>query len=55
MDAKIETELTAIKAVVTAVENLEPPMRMRVLKAAEALLAPSQLFPQPRPPIQPRK
>lgn len=53
MDAKIDAELTAIKAVVAAVENLEPLKRIKVLKAAEVLLATSQMF--PAPPTRPHK
>jgi hypothetical protein len=49
-----DAEFAALKAVVSALEDLEPPTRYRVLKAAEAFLGASTPFAPPMlPPAQP--
>jgi hypothetical protein len=49
--SNIDDELTAVKAIVAAVEPLDPQMRSRVIQAAQTLLPPPQMQP-PMPPPQ---
>ena len=52
---QIEDELTAVRAVIAAVENLDPAMRGRVIQAAQTLLPPPQFQPPMPPPPPPKQ
>ena len=53
---QIEDELTAVRAIIAAVENLDPALRSRVIQAAQALLPPPHFQPPgPMPPPPPPK
>ena len=46
----IEQELSAVRAIIAAVENLDTTMKSRVLQAAQVLMAPSTF----QPPVVPQ-